>query len=85
MYQIGVRFLGRISVFFRPPSPLGHPPTDRAVRRHPRIFFASKQLGPDARVTSVGIDEKNAPLARGGADQLAGRYLTQCRKGNNAN
>ena len=78
MYKIGVQSDNRISVFFRPTPALGRPPIRRAGRRRRRIFLAANHLGPDARLTSVGIDEENAPLARDVANHFAGHYLAQC-------
>ena len=66
--------------FFRPPPAFGHPPIRRAGPGRRHIFLADNRLGPAAGLTSVGIGEQEAPLARGGMDQFAGRYLTQCPK-----
>ena len=68
----------RIPFFFRPTPALGRPPIRRAGRRRRRIFLADNHFGPDTRLTSVDIDGRNAPLARGVANHFAGHYLAQC-------
>ena len=80
MYEIGTRSRNRNSFFFGPAPAFGHPPIVRAGRRRRPIFLAANQLGPDARLTSVGRGGRNTPLARGGTSLMAGRNPTQCPK-----
>jgi hypothetical protein len=81
MSWIDAKSSGANSLFFTIRGMNHIPRMARAGRRRRPIFFADNHLGRHARLTSVGIDEKNAPLTRDGMDFSAGRYLAQCPKG----
>jgi hypothetical protein len=80
MCQITAQSPGRISLFFTIRGINCIPRMVSTGRRRRPIFLADSHLGQDARLTSVGIEERTPREYGMRFDDFARRYLAQCPK-----